>query len=118
MRVEVCRPRGEKILLEVLKGRERMAARECYLYNIGIVACRINEEPTIINLHEVTNEEFANKRLNSLISILLDKNGDYQYQRHEIISSWCDKIIKVEDYDVILRQDVHPIVIDHSNEVE
>ena len=118
MRVEVCESRGEKIYLKIQKGRERMDAYKCYLYNIGIVACRLNEEPTIINFHEVTNEEFANDRLNCLINTLLDKDGEYKYQRHEIISSWCDKITKVTDYDVILRKDTKPIIIDHSNETK
>lgn len=116
MRVEICRPKGEKIYLKVLEGRERMDAHKCYLYNIGIIACRTNEEPTIINFHEVTNKEFANNRLDSLIDTLLDKDGEYKYQRHEIISSWCDKIIKVTDYDIILRKNTSPIIIDHSNE--
>lgn len=118
MRVEVCRPKGERIYLKLLENRERMAAHECYLYNIGIVACRINEEPTIINFHEVATEELAKDRLDCLINTLMDEDGEYKYQRHEIISSWYDKIVKVTGYDVILRKDARPIIIDHSNDDE
>lgn len=118
MRVEVCRPKGERIYLKLLEGRERMAAHECYLYNIGIVACRINEEPTIINFHEVATEELAKDRLDCLIHTLMDKDGEYRYQRHEIISSWYDKIVKATDYDIVLKKDARPIIIDHSNDNE
>lgn len=115
MKIDVKDGKAMVIYNKILAGREQCHAKELYLWNIGIMAVRNNEEPLLINYHEVLSEEFAKGRLDSLINKVI---GEYDYQRHQIVDSWLNRIINVSEYDVILRKNNNPIIIDHSDEKE